>query len=88
MNPKFNKILLIVPAITAFLLSRLVFFFIDDPEGPNLLIVFVLAVFIYLLSLSLYLYKHSERTVLKQTMSVIVFQIITSLILCFLVEFF
>lgn len=32
---------------TSFILSRLVFFIVDDPEGPNLLIVSVLAIVIY-----------------------------------------
>ena len=33
--------------ITAFVLSRALFFFFHDPEGPNLLIVTVLALIIY-----------------------------------------
>ena len=85
---KSNRIALIISAITSLILSRSVFLFIDDPEGPNLLIVVVMALVIYLLSLSLYLYKPSERTVLKQTIFLIIFQIIISLILRILVKFF
>jgi hypothetical protein len=44
--------------IVCLTLSRTTFFFIDDPEGPNLLVVTVLAVFIYVLFLVIYfLYK-------------------------------
>jgi amino acid permease len=40
--------------ITSLLLSRSIFFFIDDPEGPNLLIVSVLALFIYIVIYFIY----------------------------------
>ena len=33
--------------IISFAISRLLFFLVDDPEGPNLLIVTVLAILIY-----------------------------------------
>jgi len=49
-----KKISLIVLGITAFVGSRAMFAFFNDPEGPNLLIVMVLAVFVYFLSLSVY----------------------------------
>ncbi|MEN9649452.1 MAG: hypothetical protein RL094_419 [Candidatus Parcubacteria bacterium] len=35
--------------IASFILSRLMFFLIDDPEGPNLLIVTVLALVIFVM---------------------------------------
>lgn len=38
---------LLLLLLTAFVCSRLLFFFIDDPEGPNLLIVTVLASILY-----------------------------------------
>src|SRR4029078_10485001 len=38
---------LILLVITAFLCSRALFFFFHDPEGPNLLIVTVLALILY-----------------------------------------
>lgn len=38
----------IILAIVSMISSRLVFLFINDPEGPNLLIVTVLAIPIYL----------------------------------------
>ena len=39
--------LLLLLVITAFVLSRALFFFFQDPEGPNLLIVTVLALILY-----------------------------------------
>jgi hypothetical protein len=44
-SKKTSVFLLLV--ITAFVLSRALFFFLHDPEGPNLLIVTVLALIIY-----------------------------------------
>jgi hypothetical protein len=49
-----KKICLITLALTSLVLSRLVFFFFDDPEGPNLLIVVVLALILYFLSFVAY----------------------------------
>lgn len=43
-----------VLCITAFIWSRLVFVFIDDPEGPNLLIVTVAALILYLFSVTVF----------------------------------
>jgi hypothetical protein len=39
--------LLLLLVITAFVCSRALFFFFHDPEGPNLLIVTVLALILY-----------------------------------------
>jgi len=54
MHFKSKKTALIILGIVSLVLSRLVFAFINDPEGPNLLIVVGLAVIIYFLSLALY----------------------------------
>lgn len=48
---------LVILAITALVLSRTMFFFFDDPEGPNLLIVMVVAVMTYLPSLAVYSFR-------------------------------
>ena len=40
--------------ITALIFSRALFFFFNDPEGPNLLIVMVAAAVVYLVSLGTY----------------------------------
>ena len=42
-----NTSLLLLLVITAFVCSRALFFFFHDPEGPNLLIVTVLALILY-----------------------------------------
>lgn len=47
-----KKISLLILAITSLVCSRTTFVFIDDPEGPNLLIVVVLAAVLYGLSFS------------------------------------
>lgn len=44
-------------AITAIVCSRGLFALFNDPEGPNLLIVLILATFIYLISLSPYAFS-------------------------------
>lgn len=54
---KSKKVTLIILAITAMLCSRAMFVFIDDPEGPNLLVVTVVALFIYFSSLLSYLFR-------------------------------
>ncbi len=48
-----NKIIL---AVVSLILSRLSFTLIDDPEGPNLLIVTVLGAIIYSLFLVIYFF--------------------------------
>jgi uncharacterized membrane-anchored protein len=54
MKFKLKKTTLFVLGIISVLLSRLTFFLINDPEGPNLLIVTVLAVVIFFVILSVY----------------------------------
>jgi hypothetical protein len=44
---KSKKIRLIIVALIAIACSKIVFFLINDPEGPNLLIVIGLAVIIF-----------------------------------------
>ncbi len=62
---KSKKISLLILAVTAMVSSRAMFLFIDDPEGPNLLIVTVLAAIIYFLSLGVYRFNPSTQSVLK-----------------------
>ena len=49
-----KKASLFLLAIASLVCSRAVFLFINDPEGPNLLIVIVLAAMIFLVVLGLY----------------------------------
>jgi hypothetical protein len=56
---KSKKISLSILAITAVVCSRTMLLCIDDPEGPNLLIVLVLGAFVYIVSLVSYLFNCS-----------------------------
>lgn len=56
-----KKISLFILFVTSLICSRTMFYFFDDPEGPNLLIVTVMAAILYFLSLSAFLLKTSER---------------------------
>ncbi len=52
--------------ILSLVLSRGIFMLVNDPEGPNLLIVVVLAVIIYALALVVYLLStHAKRKTLQ-----------------------
>lgn len=51
------KLSLLILGITALLSARTTLLAFDDPEGPNLLIVVVLASLVYFLSLAIYLYN-------------------------------
>lgn len=57
---KSKKTWLVILGIIAVLSSRGFFFFVNDPEGPNLLIVLVLAasIYIFLLILFYFLQKY------------------------------
>ena len=55
MHMNFKNWSLIILLITAFACSRTMFAFINDPEGPNLLVVTVMAGVIYLTSSAIYL---------------------------------
>lgn len=50
-----KKVTLFILLILSFTISRFVFFLINDPEGPNLLIVTVLAMIIFVPKSLIYL---------------------------------
>lgn len=50
-----RKVTVFVLLIISFAISRLLFFLVNDPEGPNLLIVTVLAMLIFVPLLLIYL---------------------------------
>lgn len=54
MTFKSKKISTLILGVSSLVCSRVMFLFIDDPEGPNLLIVVVLAMVLYFLSLTIY----------------------------------
>lgn len=70
-----EKASLIILGITALLSSRTMFAFFDDPEGPNVLIVTVLAGILYLLSVPVYLFLRLS-TDQKRLLSAIIIQLI------------
>jgi hypothetical protein len=51
---------------TAIICSRMLFFFFNDPEGPNLLIVAGLAMAIFFLSFAAYVFSPSKMSGLKR----------------------
>lgn len=57
MSAKQNKIHLSILGATALFLSRLLFWFFDDPEGPNLLVVGIGALVLYLFAVLVYFLK-------------------------------
>ena len=79
------KSALLLLGITSIALSRALFSFFDDAEGPNLLVVLCMSAFVYFVSLSAYFYyplklRFNESAKL---VSVIIFQILVVLALYF-----
>lgn len=66
---------LIINALTALITSRAMFAFVDDPEGPNLLIVTVLALILYFPSLSTHLI-FKDSSYIKKTLLAFFIQIL------------
>ncbi len=54
MQFKTKKTTLLISGITSIAFSRGIFFFLNDPEGPNLLVVMEMASIIFFLSLAAY----------------------------------
>ena len=72
-----KKVSLIVLALTALTFARSMFWFFDDPEGPNLLVVGVATTFVYFLSLVIYVYGlPTKLTGLARLLSVVIVQIL------------
>ncbi|MES2315825.1 MAG: hypothetical protein V4486_03815 [Patescibacteria group bacterium] len=61
MNLQSKKTELITLAITAIVLSRIMFYFFHDPEGPNLLVVGVAAAIVYALSFAVYNLSNTKK---------------------------
>ena len=66
-NVNFKKAYFFVFAMTAVICSRVMFVFIDDPEGPNLLVVLGFALIIYFLSLAFYIFNPLSKNKFKNT---------------------
>ena len=63
-------------ATTAIVCSRILFFFFNDPEGPNLLIVVGLALVVFFLSYSAYVFIPSRMYGVKRLLTAISFQML------------
>jgi len=72
-----KKISLIILAATAIICSRMLFFFFNDPEGPNLLIVTVFALAVYLLSSAAYIFGPSSINGVRRLSAAIAIQILS-----------
>ncbi len=70
-----KKTSLIILCVTSAVCSRTLFALFNDPEGPNLLIVVGMAVFLYFFSLAVYL-RLSSTTTLKRLLLAVATQII------------
>jgi hypothetical protein len=77
MNFQSKKISLVILGATAILCSRTLFFFFNDPEGPNLLIVGGLAIAIYFLSFAAYVFVPSKMQGLKKLSVALCVQILS-----------
>ena len=72
MNFRSKNTQLLILGATSLVCSRTLFSFFDDPEGPNLLVVFGMAVIVYLLSLPAYLFVPSVTGFKKLLLTVAV----------------
>jgi hypothetical protein len=64
--------------ITAFFFSRGIFFFIDDPEGPNLLVVAVGALVLFTVSMFVYVRDMTEH---RKIIAALVMQLLLACVL-------
>ena len=60
-----RKTSLVILGVTSVVCSRVMFVFFDDPEGPNLLVVMVVALVLYILSLIAYSPRISMRNIFQ-----------------------
>ncbi len=79
---KSKKTPLLILGITAIVCSRALFSFFNDPEGPNLLVVTVMALIIYCVSLPVYLYS-SSSVGFKRLLLAIFIQLLLVIVLYF-----
>jgi hypothetical protein len=79
-----KKTSLIILAITSMMSSRAMFWAFQDPEGPNLLIVTVMAAIVYALSLAAYFFAFSSKGLKRLLLTIGLQAIIVSVIFFFL----
>lgn len=86
---KLKKTSLLILALTSLVFSRGMFWFINDPEGPNLLVVTVTAGIVYFVSLlvSLFYSSGNSSSSPRSLLPIIVIQILVVTGLYFLLKF-
>ncbi|MDR6568955.1 hypothetical protein SAMN05660461_5403 [Chitinophaga ginsengisegetis] len=85
---KSKKTSLIILAATALICSRMLFYVFNDPEGPNLLIVVVLAMAVYFFSYAVYVFSPSKTGGIKRLLAAICIQILSVIVLYFCMKWF
>jgi len=83
MDFKSKNTALVILGVTAILCSRILFFFFNDPGGPNLLIIGALAVAIFFLSFAAYVFVPSKIKGLIKLSVVVGVQILAVIVLYF-----
>ena len=74
---KSKNISIAVLVATAIICSRMLFFFFNDPEGPNLLIVAGLAIVVFFLSWAIYIFSPIKINGIKRLLAVIGIQLLS-----------
>ncbi len=62
MKSKIKIIPFVVLGIVSIVCSKMLFIFLDDPEGPNLLIVVAVAIIFYIASLVIFTYFTQRKS--------------------------
>ncbi|NCD68196.1 hypothetical protein [Mucilaginibacter agri] len=81
-----KKLSLVLLGATAIVCSRTLFFFFNDPEGPNLVVVGGMAIAIYLLSFAAYAFMPSKIEGLKRFSIAVCLQILAVIVLYFFMK--
>lgn len=83
---KSKIISLAILAATSLICSRALFFFFDDPQGPNVLVVSGLAMIILFISALAYLFVPFKLTGIKRLALIVCIQILSVGVLYFLMK--
>ncbi|MDB5266572.1 MAG: hypothetical protein JWN89_387 [Parcubacteria group bacterium] len=70
MNFNSKKTSLLILGITSLACSRTMFSLFNDPEGPNLLIVVVMAMILYAVSFGVYVFGPSQKGLQKLLLAI------------------
>lgn len=69
---KSKKITLLILAVTALVFSKILFSLFDDPEGPNLLVIGVGALIVWLVSLLAYAFRFAASPAKRIALAVVI----------------